>query len=112
MKGYDDMSNISASWEVIVQDLVGTMRSDIWLIMRDGVKPSIAQIKDGQIKLEELKEGESEVKPTLSIHYDAWQAIKKAMIDDKVREKSEVEAELKATKYHLEDMRKLAKVKD
>ena len=97
------------SWEIVEQEVIGAFNIKIWLISKDTHRPSIAKIVNGFIELEEIKEGQ-ELKPTFEMPYDAWQALKKAMIDGKVREKDEVEAELTATKYHLEDLRKLLKI--
>ena len=96
----------SGKWEIIEQNTLERFVTKVWLVFRDGI-PQVASIVNGQLQLTKIEEGK-EYPPTLDIPYDAWQAIKRAMVDEKVREKSEVEAELGATKYHLEDMRKLA----
>lgn len=98
------------NWEVIEQEQVGLWSVKVWLILKDGRLPTVAHIVKGEILLEELKEGAVEVEPTFNINLDAWRTLKAAMVDTKVREKNEVEAELGATKYHLEDLRKLLKL--
>ena len=99
------------NWEVIEQEQVGQWTVKVWLVLRDGVRRSVAHIVKGQLIMTEIKEGEAEVEPTLNINLDAWRTLKNAMVEKKVREKNEVEAELEATKYHLEDLRKLLKIK-
>ena len=67
--------------------------------------------KNGYLKLTEVKEGES-TDPILRIPGSAWQGLAEALrgvVPD--TDVKEIDAELKATKYHLEDMRKLAKLK-
>lgn len=95
-------------WEVVTQELVGEYAVKVYLIEK-GVKPRLASIGDGGFMVTtEIKDGK-EMPPTLRINYDVWKALKSAMLDKQEREKSTVEAELGATKYHLEDMRKLVK---
>jgi len=96
-------------WEVIVTNKPWNMSRDIYLIER-GYKTSLAHIVKGQLEMTEVKEGSTDPEPTMNIPWDVWEALKVSLIDTKIREKSEVEAELGATKYHLEDMRKLLKL--
>lgn len=79
-------------------------------IFEKGYKPSIAHYKDGRLEMSELVEGEIDPEPTLKLPYEVWDCLKHQLIDNKVRDKNEVEAELGATRYHLEDMRKLLKI--
>lgn len=97
------------NWEVKVVDKFGLWSVDIYLVEK-GHSISLAHFKDGQIEMEEIKDGMIDPKPTMTLPMELWAAIKATMIDDKIRDKSEVEAELNATKYHLEDMRKLLKL--
>lgn len=92
-------------WEVIVQDNIGGWNARIWLINK-GYKPSIGYIKEGVLELQEIIGGK-EMEPSLILNQDLWRALKKTMTENYERDKSTVEAELGATKYHLEDMRKL-----
>ena len=94
------------NWEVKVVENFGSWTVDVYLIEK-GYRVSLAHFVNGQIEREEIKDGGIEAKPTMTLPKELWEAIKTSMIDNKVREKSEVEAELGATKYHLEDMRKL-----
>lgn len=68
--------------------------------------------KDGYLELKEVKEGLELQNPTLRINRRIWEGLAQALrgITPQV-DKKEVDAELKATKYHLEDMRKLMKIK-
>lgn len=104
------MNFTRGNWEIIEQELLGSFSVKIWLVLRDGIRPTLAKIIKGHLEMTEIKEENVEYEPTLSLPYDAWQALKHSMIDKKVREKNEVEAELGATKYHLEDLRKLLKL--
>lgn len=66
--------------------------------------------KDGRMKGEEVKEGEIDRKPTMTMPNYVWDGFKKAMSGiEQTPERQAVELELKATKYHLEDLRKLVK---
>ena len=100
---------INEEWEVIVNDRIPSWEIEIYLIKK-GYKPQLAHIKDGFIRLVDIKRGELDPHPTLRVNRDVWQALKMALIDKQEREKSTVESELIATKYHLEDMRKLLKL--
>lgn len=96
--------------EVIVRDFDGGWSTKIWIINRsfDGVRS--ATVKNGMLEMTKIEEGK-EPPPTLELNMDIWRELKRVLIDNKVREKNEVEAELIATKYHLEDMRTLLKIK-
>jgi len=68
----------------------------------------LAHFVKGQLEVEEIAEGSVvDPEPTMKMPLDVWNTLKRTMIDDKVRDKSEVEAELKSTNRHLEDMRKI-----
>lgn len=65
--------------------------------------------EDGYLKLIETQEGSEMSTPTLRINRRAWEGFAEALRGvTPAIDKKEVDAELKATKYHLEDMRKLA----
>ena len=69
--------------------------------------------KDGVIEMKKVPEvaKESEVKPLMRISGYWWGEFVRAVAEDLPNiTKSEVDAELKATKFHLEDMRKLLKL--
>jgi hypothetical protein len=98
-------------WEVHIQKNFGGYNVSIYII-KNGLKPEIAHIKDNYLELFEFLEGGVEQEPTLKLPLEVWNILEHQLINDKVREKSEVEAELSATKYHLEDFRKLVFKKD
>jgi hypothetical protein len=97
-------------YEVKIVENFGNWSVSIYIIEK-GSKPSLASIKDGNLEFTEIIPYSADTKPTLILPKYLWDIMKHTIIDDKVREKSEVEAELGATKYHLEDMRKLLKLK-
>jgi hypothetical protein len=97
-------------WELIVQDSIGHLETKIWLVNKAGRIPTIASFDKGQLVMTEYKDG-VDFPPSLSLPYYAWKSIKSAMLDNQEREKSEVEAELIATKRHLEDLRKIVSKK-
>lgn len=93
-------------WEVIEQFQPWDLQVKVYLIDRSGI-PSLAHIgKDGNMYLEEIKEG-LQMEPTLNIPSDAWEAIKGSILEQNKKPDVESLSELKATKYHLEDMRKI-----
>jgi hypothetical protein len=103
---------MNSKWEIIEQENIGGWNVRVWLIRKDTPRVEVAHInKDGMIEMSELKEGSSETSPTLNLNRDAWLALKEAMTDKKVEEVQETTSELRATRYHLEDMRKLLKLK-
>lgn len=94
------------NWEVIERESIGAYAVDVYLIYRDS-KVSIAHVEDGLLVLSEIKGDGNEEKPTFHMPLDAWRALKSVMVDKKVKDIKEIDAELTATKYHLEDMRKI-----
>lgn len=102
---------VKDNWEIKVIEQPWNLTVKIYLFIK-GYKTSLAHIVKGNLEITEIKEGGAkEPEPTMILPIDAWNLLKITMIDNKVREKGEVEAELGATKYHLEDMRKLLKIK-
>lgn len=99
----------SGDWRCIVIQEPWNNRVKIYLFQVANGRTMQSSIKDGKMELREIKEGQDpEDKPLLQVSREVWQAL-----SDTLREvipnieKNEVDAELKATKYHLEDMRKL-----
>lgn len=98
----------NSKWEIIEQEDVGGWSTKVWLIRKDTPRVEVAHItKDGFLEMQELKRDGIQPTPTLDINRDAWLALKSAMTDKKIEDVKETTTELKATKYHLEDMRKL-----
>ena len=90
-----------ASIDVFVFEQVGNQTR--W------VKPCVLEFED------ELRDQCSRLpdEPTFSIHPEHWSELKKSIqkeleIMGDIPEQSGLRGELKATKYHLEDMRKIA----
>ena len=102
----DNMMFHGENWEIIEREAVGSFTVKIYLIYRDSII-SLAHIENSRVVLTEIKDGKEEQLPTFDMPLDAWRALKSAMIDKKVKDIKEVDAELIATKYHLEDMRKI-----
>ena len=65
--------------------------------------------KDGYLTMKEIKDGAMEETPTIRLNAVVWEAFAEAIrgVLPPAIDKKEVDAELKASKYHLEDMRKL-----
>lgn len=101
--------NKFGDWEIIEQEAVGSFTAKIYLLNTANGRVSISRIVDGHIELKELVQGQEE-QPTLTINLDIWRYIKASLTDEKIKDKNEVEAELSATKYHLQDLRKLLKL--
>ena len=99
----------SENWEVIEKEAFGSFSVQVYLVYRDS-KINLAHIEGSRIVLSEVKESGEEQEPTFEMPLDAWRALKSAMVDKKVKDIKEVDAELKATKYHLEDLRDLLKL--
>jgi len=97
-------------WQVYSQmeALDGMVR--IYIIHGRETKRFIASFeKDGSITINEIQEGATPIKPTMMIPMALWYAISDLfgeVISPKIKEV--IDAELKATKYHLEDMRLIA----
>lgn len=111
-----------------IQDVTVEVK-DGWLISvhhkpwTDGVDVYIAQImknkpgimayyfdKDGHMNGEEVKEFDPDRKPTMTMPRWVWDGFAQAISGVKeTPDKQAVDSELKATKYHLEDVRKLVK---
>lgn len=97
------------NFEVIVNRKPEWDAYEVFLINRVNGKVYNHHVtKDGAVEAVEIKEGDYEPKPLLRIPGLYWQEIVRAISKDLPNvTKDEVDAELKATKYHLEDMRKL-----
>lgn len=100
---------MNENWEIKVIEQPWNLTVKIYLFVK-GYRTSLAHFVKGNLEMEEVKESAIEPDATMILPIDAWELLKRTMIDNKVREKNEVEAELGATLYHLEDMRKLLKL--
>lgn len=101
------MSYGQPTYEIIVQDRPWNWTFAIYLINRGGEGVFLGRVNDGKLTWEKTKEGADEDEPTLLLNHDLWEIMKQTMTEKHERDKHTVEAELGATRYHLEDMRKL-----
>lgn len=96
-------------FEIHVQPKWGCDLMEIFFISRLDGKASVGEVgKDGQLTFHEIKEGAKMRGPTLALPSFYWKDFVKAVSEDLPNvTQDEIDAELKATKYHLEDMREL-----
>lgn len=67
--------------------------------------------KNGLLKWDKVKEGGFEICPTIQMNRLIWDCISRALQGvAQPPEQSHIEGELQATKYHMEDLRKLLKL--
>lgn len=80
----------------------------VWIANKNTGKINICRFtKDGYIEQEEIGEGISPA-PTMIISRYMWEGLRKAINGvEETPDKKALDAELTATKFHLEDMRKL-----
>lgn len=95
----------SGDWKCVVYNEPWNLSVKVFLINERDRK--VAKIENGQILLTDLKEGVSE--PFFTVPMPAWKAIQDAMGNVEPQMILN-DGELNATKYHLEDMRKLLKL--
>ena len=97
-------------WMVSVRFQPWSDRVEVWIAnRREGRGTDIYHFDErGNMIASELKEGVADPGPTMIINRFIWEGIKKSIQGiEELPDKKEVDAELKATKYHLEDLRKL-----
>lgn len=107
---YAQREGRSGEWRCVVVNKPWGDAVDVYLMRQANGVAEIASIgKDGLIETKQIKEGAgAESKPLFTLNYFAWQSVLQAMGDIEPDIKKEViDSELKATKYHLEDLRKL-----
>jgi hypothetical protein len=85
----------------------------LWLMKYELGKSYNGYLHEGDLKWEEVKEGEfyEKLKPFMKINerfFPVQEMINALTNTKKATEQVETLSELKATKYHLEDMRKIA----
>ena len=81
---------------------------DIYIVQHNGKDVFLAEMEGELLKFKPLKEGVSPRKATLQIPKSIVQKLIDAFAKAQPPTKqAEVDAELKATKYHLEDLRTL-----
>lgn len=102
----------SANWKVLVNPRPYDWNVEVWFVQRQGSDAYLASIDKGQITLTLIKEGDATQKPTLIVPQEVWQLLSNAISETTPSVKKErIEGELESTKYHLEDLRKLLKLK-
>lgn len=98
-------------WIVKVEDVPYAWQKRVWLLQvsKDGVIHNATVGKDGFLVMKLYKESEPLPTPLFVIPGMAWKPFVDAVTEALPPiEKEVVDAELKATRFHLEDMRKLA----
>jgi len=96
-------------WKVFTERLGWSDMTRVWVGVRDRRGFSNATVgKDGRLVMTLTKEGEAAAQPLLVLPTPVWQMIVDAIAQKTPPSKKEaVDAELTATKFHLEDMRHL-----
>lgn len=109
------IKNVKAEYgdiEIYVNNEPWTGNVEIYILVKQGYRLMLATYEKGEIVLTEKKEGAYVAKPFIKIPKDIYYAL--AMVFKDVLppiEKHAIDGELKATKFHLEDLRKLLKIK-
>lgn len=100
--------NRLGDWHCIVTQEPWNDTVKVHLAFRHNGKLQLAKIENGKVVLSDHKE-DADSEPMFVLPYMAWETVLGAIggIPSDIKQES-VDAELKATKYHLEDMRKLA----
>lgn len=81
---------------------------EVYLLATNGLETFSHHMEKGQLVATSIKEGEDYIVPLLRVSGFVWGDIVRAITNDLPNvSREEIDAELKATKYHLEDMRKL-----
>ena len=82
--------------------------ADVYIVQKIGSEVQLASVKDNILEFKTIKEGVTPASPTIQIPLSIMQKLIDAFSEAQPPTKQiEVDAELKATKYHLEDLRKL-----
>jgi hypothetical protein len=100
-------------WMISIRFTPWSDNVDVWIANKTRDNTYIYHFdKTGTMVEKKLKEGELEIEPSMRFNRRVWEGIQRAMQGiEETPEKQSVDAELKATKYHLEDLRKLTKLK-
>lgn len=98
-----------AGWMISVRFKPWSDVVQVWIANRHDLKTDIYHFNEnGQMVASELREGANDPEPTMVINQLIWRGIKQAFQGiEETPDKVAVDSELKATKYHLEDLRKL-----
>ena len=108
---YKNIQKQEGNWQIVVNPRPGSFEMEIWLISVESGKAKAANVnKDGYLELKDVKDGVSlaDNVPFMRVPYPVWELIVNAITEVTLPLKKEVlDAELTATKFHLEDMRQL-----
>lgn len=96
-------------WKVYTERVGWSDEVRVWLGVRQNGRFSNARVdKTGHLELTEMKEGAETPEPLMVVPTSVWQMIVDAVAEKTPPTKKEaLNAELGATKFHLEDMRAL-----
>lgn len=99
---------INSHFEVVANPRIGTDAVEVYFVSRNGTAPSIIHFdQEGYTHVDDIKAG-VEQKPTMIIPRSYYEELVRALSNDLPNiNRDVVNAELSATKYHLEDMRRL-----
>lgn len=99
----------SSIWKVKKEDEFGRGWVKVWLYRETGSVIEVAHFgNSGEITTEEIEPGKADVAPTMILPAMGWDSLIESFKNEQVTyHEKEIDAELKATKYHLEDMRNL-----
>ncbi len=99
----------SGDWKVIIYNEPWSDRVKIYITQKYKGQLFVGLIdKDGFIEMNEIPEGMADVRPSMVLSRHTWLAMADCFSQGVPETKIEVvDAEIKAMKYHLEDMRAL-----
>ena len=107
-ESFQSYSKDNGEWRVFVQPNPAGWSVRVYIIQRQGTDSFLAEMHSGHFVMVKIKEGERNPTPTMEVRQDVWQLIVDALANTTTPTKQgAVDTELKATKYHLEDMRSL-----
>ena len=109
----DTQVKTDGGWIVSVRHQPYSDLVEVWIAQQDARGTSVIHFdKNGSMVATLLKEGAVDPEPTMKVNGWIWNGIRQAINGVEITpDKQAVDAELKATKYHLEDVRKLLKLK-
>jgi hypothetical protein len=96
-------------WVVVLQPVPWSDAVELWIGRQENGRFYRASVAEGGLlNMTEVEKGSEQTSPTLVVSATVWDGLAEALrgVVPQV-DKREVDAELKATKYHLEDMRNL-----
>lgn len=102
------MIDFQKGWQVHVTKGPADFNIRLYFLQTQGDKVFIARpLDEGTWQTEELKEGLDPIKPSLVMSHFLYKALIEEVHKEPSPVKEAVDAELTATKYHLEDLRKI-----